>query len=194
MLLHINDWDVRWQHYYQFVRPVTLPAGTRVSMRFTFDNSSENPRNPLLPPQRVFWGEESTSEMGELWVQLLTEDDRQLRMLNAAIQPKMAAEDAVGYETRLRQDPARVQLHDEAGDVYLYLGRPADAIRHFTASLDRRPDSAAAHPRGRDRHRHRRPAAPADPGPDHGVSGVPGARFPAPVGLHSGGKGETVSL
>ena len=34
-------------------RAVRLPAGTRVEMEFTYDNSAANPRNPHHPPQRV---------------------------------------------------------------------------------------------------------------------------------------------
>lgn len=144
-LIYIKDWDVRWQHLYQFVTPVLLPKGTTIAMQFTFDNSAENPRNPQQPPRRVFWGEESTSEMGELWIQVLTRDDRDLQALKAAIEPKMIAEDVVGYETRLRADPSKVQLHEKAADAYLYLGRPKEAVAHFEASLKGRPESAAAH-------------------------------------------------
>ncbi len=144
-LLSIKDWDVRWQHLYQYVTPIVLPKGTTIAMQFTFDNSADNPRNPQLPPARVFWGEESIREMGELWIQMLPRNDRDLRALLAAIEPKMVNEDTIGYEMRLRQDPTKVLLHDEAGDAYLYLGRPADAVRHFEASLGANPGSASAH-------------------------------------------------
>src|SRR5205809_5534425 len=104
-LIYIQAWDVRWQHVYQYVTPLALPKGTTITMRYTFDNSAENPRNPQQPPKRVFWGEESTSEMDELWLQVLTHGEDDLRALTAAIRQKMIAEDVVGYESRLRQDP-----------------------------------------------------------------------------------------
>ena len=45
-LIDIADWDFRWQHVYRFVTPVRLPKGTTLSMRYIYDNSPTNPRNP----------------------------------------------------------------------------------------------------------------------------------------------------
>jgi hypothetical protein len=49
-LIQIEDWDFRWQQVYRYVKPFWLPRGTTLSMRYTFDNSSANPRNPQQPP------------------------------------------------------------------------------------------------------------------------------------------------
>lgn len=144
-LIYIADWDVRWQHLYQYVAPVALPKGTTIAMQFTFDNSAANFRNPQLPPRRVVWGEEATSEMGELWVQMLTRTARDLGTLNAAVEPKMVGEDVIGYEARLRDDPSSVPLHDDAADGYLYLGQPDKAVAHFQESLRLSPGSAPAY-------------------------------------------------
>ena len=62
-LIDIADWDFRWQHVYRFVTPLRLPKGTTVSMRYTYDNSADNPRNPNSPPKPVYWGEQTTDEM-----------------------------------------------------------------------------------------------------------------------------------
>jgi len=40
-------------------------------MRFTYDNSAANPRNPNRPPKRVTFGQTSSSEMGSVWLQVL---------------------------------------------------------------------------------------------------------------------------
>src|SRR5204863_9453162 len=45
-LIFIKDWDFRWQHVYRYVAPFMLPRGTTLSVRYTFDNSADNPRNP----------------------------------------------------------------------------------------------------------------------------------------------------
>jgi mono/diheme cytochrome c family protein len=66
-VMHIKEWDFRWQHVYRGVEPIPLPKGTRLSMEYTYDNSSENLRNPQLPPARVYWGQRSKDEMGDLW-------------------------------------------------------------------------------------------------------------------------------
>lgn len=70
-LLWINDWDFNWQDQYHYVQPVKLPAGTRVEMDFTYDNSAGNRQNPNSPPQRVVWGPQSTDEMAGLHIQVI---------------------------------------------------------------------------------------------------------------------------
>ena len=65
-LLLISDWDFAWQDQYQFKEFVSLPKGTRLNVTISYDNSSENPRNPTSPPKRVHWGEGSTDEMGSM--------------------------------------------------------------------------------------------------------------------------------
>lgn len=144
-LIHIRNWDFRWQHVYRYVTPFWLPKGTRLQMRYTYDNSAENPRNPTLPPKRVYWGQRSADEMGDLWIQVLTHDDRDLQILNAQFGPKVMTEDTVGYERWITSEPESAALHDTVASLYLQLQRPADAVRHFEASAGLRPNDAAAH-------------------------------------------------
>jgi tetratricopeptide (TPR) repeat protein/mono/diheme cytochrome c family protein len=144
-LIYIRDWDFRWQHVYRFVTPLALPRGTTVTMRYTYDNSAENPRNPQQPPQHVHWGQRSSDEMGDLWLQVLTRDDRDLATLVRGFQPKMLAEDVIGYETMIRANPADIELQDDVAMLYLQLGRPREATAHFEASVTLKPQSAAAH-------------------------------------------------
>jgi len=144
-LIYIKDWDFRWQHVYRYVTPFMLPRGTALSVRYTFDNSADNPRNPQQPPVRVRWGQWTRDEMGDLWIQVLTRSDRDLRTLNAAFRTKAIAEDIVGYESMIRRDPARVQLHDDVAQLYLDQGRASEAAAHFETSARLKPESAAAH-------------------------------------------------
>jgi Flp pilus assembly protein TadD len=144
-MMHIIDWDFRWQHVYREVAPIALPKGTVLSMEYTFDNSAENVRNPQLPPARVSWGQRSQDEMGDLWFQLLARNDRDRATLAGDVNRKMTAEDVIGYETMLRMSPDDTELHDDVALLYLGLGRPADAVRHFAASAAITPQSAAAH-------------------------------------------------
>jgi mono/diheme cytochrome c family protein len=65
-LLWIQNWDFNWQDGYNYKEPVILPKGTRIDVRITYDNSATNPHNPSNPPQRVWWGEQSTDEMGSI--------------------------------------------------------------------------------------------------------------------------------
>jgi len=63
-LLWIQDWDFNWQDTYVYKKPFTLPKGTRMDVAITYDNSADNPRNPITPPRRALWGEQSFDEMG----------------------------------------------------------------------------------------------------------------------------------
>jgi Flp pilus assembly protein TadD len=144
-LIHIRDWDFRWQHVYRYAAPFRLPKGTTLSMRYVYDNSPDNLRNPEHPPKRARWGQRSSDEMGDLWIQVLTRDEPDLDKLTADFRPKVANEDAIGYEMEIARAPADAALHDDAAMLYLELRRYDEAIRHFSTSLELKPGSAVAH-------------------------------------------------
>jgi tetratricopeptide (TPR) repeat protein len=144
-LVHIRNWDFRWQHVYRYETPFWLPKGTRLQMRYTYDNSADNPRNPRQPPERAFWGQRSADEMGDLWIQVLTHDDRELQVLNRQFGPKVMAEDTIGYERWIEFEPESAALHNSVAALYLELNKAQDAVRHFRAAAHLEPDSAAAH-------------------------------------------------
>ena len=144
-LIDIADWDFRWQHVYRFVTPLRLPRGTSVSMRYVYDNSADNPRNPQQPPKRARWGQRSSDEMGDLWIQVLTRDVPDLERISRDFRPKVAAEDVRGYEVEIEKHPDDTALHDDAALLYLELGRHESAIAHFRTSAKLKPQSAAAH-------------------------------------------------
>jgi Flp pilus assembly protein TadD len=144
-LIAIADWDFRWQHVYRFAAPVHLPSGTRLSMRYTYDNSEANARNPERPPRRARWGQRSSDEMGDLWIQVLTRTEADLVRLNRDFRPKVAAEDLLGYQVEIEKHPDDAALHDDAALLNLELGRADAAVKEFTAALALKPASAAAH-------------------------------------------------
>ena len=71
---------------YRSVTPFALPKGTTVSMRYTYDNSADNPRNPQQPPARVAWGQQSREEMGDLWIPDTTRDERDRQTLEGDVE------------------------------------------------------------------------------------------------------------
>ena len=144
-LIEIPDWDFRWQQVYRFVTPVNVPRGSTIAMEYVYDNSSNNPRNPIQPPQRVVWGQRSADEMGDLWFQVLAPSDRDLDILLTALRPKVIAEDIVGYEARIRAEPDTAALHDDVALLYLGQKAVAKAVDHFRQSVALKPLSAAAH-------------------------------------------------
>lgn len=144
-LIYIKDWDYRWQHVYAYLKPPRLPRGSRIDVQYVFDNSADNPRNPQQPPQRVRWGQRSIDEMGDLWVQLLTTTDQDLRTLQAALQTKHVAEEIIGYETMIRSQPDHVPLRNDIAVLYIEMGRADKALPHLEASVRLQPNSPGAH-------------------------------------------------
>ena len=70
-ILGIKHWDIDRQAVYRLAKPLPLPAGTVVHMRYVYDNSAANIHNPSSPPVRVEAGNRATDEMGHLWLQVL---------------------------------------------------------------------------------------------------------------------------
>ena len=124
-LIRIPQWDINWQAVFRYRQPLFLPKGTVVSMRFHYDNSAANPRNPNAPPRRVVGGNQSTDEMGHLWLQVLPRGTGDQR---AALQEAL-------MRHRLENDPANASAHFNLG--VLLLGRKdfPSAIGHLRDAL-----------------------------------------------------------
>lgn len=61
-LLSVPNYSYAWQPTYQLAQPVALPAGTKVHVTGTFDNSEYNPANPD-PSKELTFGLQSWDEM-----------------------------------------------------------------------------------------------------------------------------------
>jgi len=81
-LIRIPDWNFSWQSVFYYKEPLALPKGAVISMRYHYDNSAANIRNPHQPPRLVTYGDQSTDEMGHLWLEMLPHDagDRRLEL------------------------------------------------------------------------------------------------------------------
>ncbi|MFM7710500.1 MAG: T9SS type A sorting domain-containing protein, partial [Ferruginibacter sp.] len=62
-LVDIPEWDFHWQGFYQFQKPILIPAGSVLYGEATYDNTSANSHNPNFPPQDVQQGEGTDDEM-----------------------------------------------------------------------------------------------------------------------------------
>ena len=144
-LISISDWDLRWQHVYRYQTPVPLPKGTTVTMRYRYDNSAGNPRNPAAPPVRVQWGQQSREEMGDFWLQVMPKHTGDRQVLDQTFRAKWMAADVVGLESLIEREPDRLALRDDIAVLYMELDRPAEAVTHFEAALKLKPESASAH-------------------------------------------------
>jgi len=133
-LLRIPDWDFNWQADYHFEDPPRIPAQSRITMRYRFDNSAENPRNPFSPPQRVLGGYNSSEEMAEANFQFLLDDHSDAKAFQIA-QIRYEAEAMGGAAPALFQRGIKV----------LNAGREAQAHELFTLALRNDPEYAPAH-------------------------------------------------
>jgi len=144
-LLHIKDWDFNWQSDYRYLEPIPLPKGTRLGMRFTYDNSSQNVRNPHQPPIRVGYGLQTTDEMGELWLQLLPQNTSELRVLQTDFDRRVVKEILAFNELMLRRNPTNAHAHVQYGKALVALGRQAEALPHFRQAVQFDPDQEEGH-------------------------------------------------
>jgi tetratricopeptide (TPR) repeat protein len=144
-LIVIDDWDFRWQDVYRYATPVPLPRGTTIAMRYTYDNSAGNARNPHQPPARVVWGQNTSDEMGDLWLQVVPRANADFAVLERDFQRKTLTEDLAAYTKLLEADPNNALRHDAVGDLLLQAGRFDDAIARYRGSLDLNARSASTH-------------------------------------------------
>jgi tetratricopeptide (TPR) repeat protein len=144
-LLHIPNWNFNWQDEYQYTQPIPLPRGTTITMRFTYDNSEQNPHNPTQPPRRVRFGSETVDEMGELLLQVLPKNAADLPRLRADVARKNLLTDVAGEEKRIADVPDDVETRNALGVAYAQLGRVQDGLAQFQQSIRIAPGSGAAH-------------------------------------------------
>ena len=133
-IIRIRDWDFNWQGDYRFIEPLTIPQGSSIVMRYTYDNSSDNIRNPNNPPQRVSYGWNSTDEMGEISLQVITQNQTDLLSLQT---------DYFNY--KLIADPNNPYSHNSLGYSLSQQGETKEAIEHYLKALTIHPDLATAH-------------------------------------------------
>jgi Flp pilus assembly protein TadD len=134
-LIYIKDWDINWQAVYRYVKPLFLPKGTIVSMRWTYDNSAENVRNPNHPPRRVVAGDQSSDEMGHLWIQVLprrTGDDMRVILQESLMRH------------RLQKDPNDFTAHFNLAAALQSMGRVEEAANSYRQALQIKPNDATA--------------------------------------------------
>lgn len=144
-LIRIKEWDFNWQGDYEYTQPLFLPKGSRVVMHYTYDNSTNNVRNPSLPPKRVRFGLETTDEMGELWLQALPRTPQE-RDLLAKDYFRHLIQTTLSFDRfRLGLDSNNVPAHTRLGRTLHLMGKLTDAMDHLSAAVRIKPDDDQAH-------------------------------------------------
>jgi Flp pilus assembly protein TadD len=133
-LIRIPSWDLSWQGVYRCKQPVFLPRGSVVSMRYRYDNSAGNIRNPNNPPRRVTAGNAATDEMGHLWLQVLP----------VAVSDQRAVIQEALMKHRLEKYPGDFSAAFNLGALMMDQGKPAEAVPYFERASLSQPSSALA--------------------------------------------------
>ncbi|MEX2281846.1 MAG: tetratricopeptide repeat protein [Gemmatimonadota bacterium] len=144
-VLRINDWDFNWQDAYDYQHPLPLPAGTVLHLRYTYDNSASNPRNPQQPPQRVVYGPNTTDEMAEVWIQALPRKPSDLAALRQELTRKSLHDRLQGAQHLVTVNPNDANAHAYLGAYYNSAGNATRAIEHYHEAIRAQPDFASAH-------------------------------------------------
>lgn len=141
-LIRIPDWDINWQATYDYREPIPLPKGTRLSMRITYDNSTDNPRNPNRPPKLVLTGNRAEDEMGHVWLQVLPKTNPQTD--GSSGDPRLLLQEAA-MRRRLEKYPGDFLAHYNLAALLAYTGRLDQAIIEYRNALRAEPGSAGTH-------------------------------------------------
>jgi hypothetical protein len=66
IVLNVPHYNFDWQFGYNVAKPIHIPKGTKIEAIAHYDNSPNNPFNPL-PKRDVFWGDQTWEEMMVPW-------------------------------------------------------------------------------------------------------------------------------
>jgi tetratricopeptide (TPR) repeat protein len=135
-LIRIPSWDLNWQAVFRYETPVDLPAGTVISMRYRYDNSDENIRNPNVPPKRVVGGNRASDEMAHLWLQVLPGSNP-----GNTGDPRRILQEALARHN-VDKNPADFEAHYNLGAMLQGRGDIAGAEKQYAMALSIRPEDA----------------------------------------------------
>ncbi|HWB76767.1 MAG TPA: tetratricopeptide repeat protein [Nannocystaceae bacterium] len=138
-LAKIDDWNFDWQDQYRFAEPLRLPAGTKILMDYSFDNSASNPHNPTTPPKHVRFGQASTDEMAELILEIEPEDPAKLAELDGDFMKAWLDRQLRHFDQQIAANPKDVRSLLAAASLEARRGQPDAAIARFEAALALEP-------------------------------------------------------
>lgn len=147
-LVRIPHWDFNWQGDYKYAKPLFLPKGSVLHMRYRFDNPPITPPNggTPTPPTRVRYGPQTSDEMAELWLQLVLRNPGDLPRLEAEQQRHAAHLIESGARARLASDPLDPLGNLDLGKLLLLRkGGLTQAEQRFRTVVHTRPDLDEGH-------------------------------------------------
>jgi cytochrome c-type biogenesis protein CcmH/NrfG len=145
MLLVIPQWDFNWQSDYRFAEPVFLPKGTSLGMLVSYDNSTNNFRNPHQPPPRVEYGLQTTNEMGEMHFQMLAHNPGEQEQLRRAANQEAVKSAMELTRHHLRKNPNDAKSLLQLGKMFYMQGNGAGGESVVRRALQLNPGLSDAH-------------------------------------------------
>jgi Flp pilus assembly protein TadD/mono/diheme cytochrome c family protein len=137
-LIHISHWDLNWQAVYRYEDPPLLPKGTTISMRFNYDNSADNVRNPNQPPKRVVAGNRASDEMAHLWLQVLPSESA-----DSSVDPRRQIQEALALH-HIQNNPDDFEAHYNLAALLQMRGNLSGALLQFSEAVRIRPEDPIA--------------------------------------------------
>ena len=134
-LIRIPNWDPHWQSVYRYRSPLMLPAETLITMRYHYDNSSRNRRNPNFPPKRVQSGNQASDEMAHLWLQVIPKSPGESRRLYVEAWARH----------KLDKNPSDYAANLTLGSLALSRFDALSALKPLLSATRQNPGDAVAH-------------------------------------------------
>ncbi|MBS0266601.1 MAG: tetratricopeptide repeat protein [Planctomycetes bacterium] len=144
-LLRIEDWDFNWQLRYDYAPAFDFPAGTKLKMQITYDNSVDNPRNPQIPPERVLLGRRSRDEMGEVVLNLLLDSADDANLLHRDFEQVTLQKRIEQLEFLTRSRPDSAEMHFILAAKRQSLGEWPQAAEHYEQAIRLDPSHSQSH-------------------------------------------------
>ncbi|OFW22082.1 MAG: hypothetical protein A3H97_08590 [Acidobacteria bacterium RIFCSPLOWO2_02_FULL_65_29] len=143
-LVWIKAWDFHWQDQYRFAQPLFLPAGTVLTMRYTYDNSAGNAHNPNRPPARVVYGPRSSDEMADVWLRLLPRDNAGTAILARSYTANELRKNIAFAERMVAEQPRDGKWRNLLGASYVRGDRVQEGVSQLQEAVRLTPRDAEA--------------------------------------------------
>jgi hypothetical protein len=138
-LLSVPHYDFNWQLDYDLAQPLTVHKGTKLRVKWIYDNSIHNPGNPD-PKRDIKWGEQTFEEMMYFRVNYRWADETSSHVRND-LQAKLMESRAMGVSD-LNAD-GKLQLSEMTGSWASLKPRFAELDLNHDGALDKSELAAA---------------------------------------------------
>jgi tetratricopeptide (TPR) repeat protein len=114
-------------------------------MRYTYDNSTHNVRNPNNPPKHIRWGLNSTDEMGEFYFQALARDQESYLTLAKDYSNYFLDVSIKHFVHLIEIEPGDARAHKRLGRALAAVGQVNEGISHLQKAIALQPAEDEPH-------------------------------------------------